>query len=76
MMAQRMVAEVMMGRQAAEVMMGRQMVRRHRRRGLLRDGVTGEAHGKRGRDGEGLDHSACLPPSLRSLLCHTRVVGL
>jgi hypothetical protein len=50
-----MVAEVMMGRQAAEVMMGRQMVRRHRRRGLLRDGVTSEAYGERGRDGEGLD---------------------
>ena len=64
MMAPRMVAEVtmgrqavevMMGRQAVEVMMGRQMVRRHRRRGLLRDGVTGEAYGKRGRDDEGLE---------------------
>jgi hypothetical protein len=65
-----------MRRQAAEVMMGRQMVRRRRRRRLLRDGVTGEAYGKRSRDGEGLDHGACLPPSLRSLLCHTRVEGL
>ena len=54
MMAQRMVAKVMMGRQAAEVVMGRRMVRRRRRRCLLRDGVTGEAYGKRGRDGEGL----------------------
>ena len=33
-------------------------MRRHRRRGLLRDGVTGESHGKRGRDDEGLDHGA------------------
>jgi hypothetical protein len=57
-MAQRMVAEMMMGRQAAQEMMGRQMMRRHRRRGLLRDGVTGETHGKRGRDDEGLDHGA------------------
>ncbi len=56
MMAQRMVAKVMMGRQAAEVVMGRRMVRRRRRGWLLRDGVTGEAYGKRGRDGEGLDH--------------------
>jgi hypothetical protein len=55
MMAQRMVAELTMGRWAAEVMMGRQMARRRRRRGLLRDGVTGEAYGKRDRDGEGLD---------------------
>jgi hypothetical protein len=65
-----------MGRQAAEVMMGRQMVRWHRRRGLLRDGVTGDASGKRGRDGEGLDHGRLPPPSLRSLLCHIRVEGL
>jgi hypothetical protein len=46
MMAQRMVAEGMMGRQ---------IVRRHRRRGLRRDAVTGEAYGERGRDGEGID---------------------
>ena len=53
----RKVAKRMMGRQAAQEM-GRQMMRRHRRRGLLRDGVTGESHGKRGRDDEGLDHGA------------------
>ena len=45
MMAERMVgrkvAERMVGRQAAQGMM--QMMRWHRRRGLLRDDVTGEA---------------------------------
>lgn len=51
-------------------------MRRRRRRGLLRDGVADEAYGKRDRDGECLDHGACLPPSLRGLLCHTRVEGL
>jgi hypothetical protein len=55
-MVGRKVAERMMGRQAAQEMMGRQMIRWHRRRGLLRDGATGEAHGKRGRDDEDLDH--------------------
>ena len=59
----------------AQGMMGGQMVRRRRRRGLLRDGVTTEPCGKRGRDGEGLDHGACLPPSLRNSLCHIRVEG-
>jgi hypothetical protein len=57
-MVGRKVAKRMMGRQAAQEMMGRQMMRRHGRRGLLRDAVTGEAHGKRGRDDEGLDHGA------------------
>jgi hypothetical protein len=57
-MVGRKVAERMMGRRAAQETMGRQMMRRHRRRGLLREGVTGEAHGKRGRGDEGLDHGA------------------
>ena len=65
-----MTAQRMVGRKAAEPdggagraaqgMMGRQMMCRHRRRGLLRDGVAGEASGKYGRDGEGLDHGAAF----------------
>jgi hypothetical protein len=38
--------------------MGRPMMRGRRRRRLLCDCVTSEAHGKRGRDGEGLDHGS------------------
>jgi hypothetical protein len=33
----------MMGREVAQGMMGRKVVRARRRRGLLREGVTGEA---------------------------------
>jgi hypothetical protein len=36
-------AQGMMGRKVTERMMGRQMMRGRGRRGLLRDGVTGEA---------------------------------
>src|SRR5271163_2503635 len=56
MTAQRMVGRKVAERKVAQRMMGRQMMCRHRRRGLLRDGVAGEAYGKYGRDGEDLDH--------------------
>jgi hypothetical protein len=57
-MAQRMVTVRMTRRQSAQRIMGRPMMRGRRRRRLLCDCVTSEAHGKRGRDGEGLDHGS------------------
>jgi len=59
-----MVAERMMRRQVAQGMMGRQ-TRGDRRLGLLRDGITGEDRGKRGRDDKGLDHGRLSPSSKR-----------
>jgi hypothetical protein len=55
MMAQRMVGRKVAepddgADRAAQGMMGRQKMRRRRRRGLLRNGITGAAYGKRGRD--------------------------
>jgi len=51
-----MTAQRMVGRKVAERMMGRQMMPRRRRRGLLRDGVPGEAYGEHARDDEGPGH--------------------
>jgi ribosomal protein L35AE/L33A len=58
MTAQRKVAE----RKVAQGMVGRQMMYRHRRRGLLRDGVAGEAYGKYGATARILIIGGCLPP--------------
>jgi hypothetical protein len=49
-MAQRVVTVRVTRRQSAQRMMGRQMMRGRRRRRLLCDCVTSEAHGKRSRD--------------------------
>jgi len=43
MMRRTVAAQGMMRRKVAERMMGRQMMRGRRRRGLLRDSITGEA---------------------------------